>query len=81
MMLKKLIIEIVIFLPQNDIVDMISICMCNCLLNLHHTNPLPKLKGADNMCFMMLIIMFTNIWVHFVECTKPKFFLEFYLFG
>lgn len=56
MMLKKLIIEIVIFLPQNDIVDMISICMCNYLLNLHHTNPLPKLKGADNMCFMMLII-------------------------
>ena len=56
MMWKKLIIEIVIFLPQNDIVDMIPICMCNYLLNLYHINPLPKLKGADNICLMVLII-------------------------
>ena len=55
-MLKKLMIEIVIFLPQNDIVYMIPICTCNYLLNLYHTNLLPKLKGADNMRFMMLII-------------------------
>ena len=55
-MWKKLIIEIVIFLPQNDIVDMIPICMCNYLLNLYHINPLPKLKGADNICLMMLMI-------------------------
>ena len=55
-MLKKLMIETVIFLPPNNIVYMIPICTCNYLLNLYHTNPIPKLKGADNMCFMMLII-------------------------